>query len=73
MFEDTKTVAFSDLQDGRIVLEEFPGAADNGIRIEARIKYQGFESWSPWVSTQNPVRYRKPISKRKLRNKYNIS
>jgi len=55
MFEDTKTVAFSDLQDGRIVLEEFPGAADNGIRIEARIKYQGFESWSPWVSTQNPV------------------
>lgn len=55
MFEDTKTVAFSDLQDGRIVLEEFPGAADNGIRIEARIKYQGFESWSPWVSTQNPI------------------
>jgi len=55
MFEDTKTVAFSDLQDGQIVLDEFPGAADNGIRIEARIKYQGFESWSPWVSTQNPI------------------
>lgn len=55
MEEQEKTVASSDLQDGKIVLDDFPGAADNGMRIEGRIKYLGFESWSPWISTQNPI------------------
>jgi len=55
MEEQEKAVASSDLQDGRIVLDDFPGAADNGMRIEGRIKYLGFESWSPWISTQNPI------------------
>ena len=59
MEEQEKTVASSDLEDGKIVLDDFPGAADNGMRIEGRIKYLGFESWSPWISTQNPVRYHK--------------
>jgi len=53
--EQDKEVDFADLTDGKIVLEDFPGAEDNGMKIEARIKYTGFESWSPWVSTQNPI------------------
>ena len=57
MEEQEKTLSTAELQDGKIVLEDFPGASDNGMRIEGRIKYVGFESWSPWISTQNPVRY----------------
>lgn len=45
----------SSIQDGRIILDNFPGAADNGMKIEGRIKYPGFDSWSPWVSTADPV------------------
>ena len=56
MEEQEKTVASSELQDGRIVIDDLPGAADNGMRIEGRIKYLGFESLSEWISTQNPVR-----------------
>lgn len=55
MEQQEKTILLSDLQDGRIVLDDFPGAADNGMRIEGRIKYTGFESWSPWISTRDPV------------------
>jgi len=55
MEEQEKTVASSELQDGRIVIDDFPGAADNGMRIEGRIKYLGFESLSEWISTQNPI------------------
>ena len=57
MEEQERTLSTAELQDGKIVLEDFPGASDNGMRIEGRIKYVGFESWSPWISTQNPVRY----------------
>ena len=57
MEQQEKTILLSDLQDGRIVLDDFPGAADNGMRIEGRIKYTGFESWSPWILTRDPVRY----------------
>merc|ERR1719153_1604534 len=55
MDEQETTIPISDLQDGKIVLEDFPGAADNGMRIEARIKYLGFDSWSPWISTETPI------------------
>ena len=55
MEEQERTLSTAELQDGKIVLEDFPGASDNGMRIEGRIKYVGFESWSPWISTQNPV------------------
>jgi len=55
MEQQEKTILLSDLIDGRIVLDDFPGAADNGMRIEGRIKYTGFESWSPWISTRDPV------------------
>ena len=55
MDEQERTIPMSELQDRRIVLDNFPGAADNGMRIEARIRYLGFESWSPWISTKNPV------------------
>eukprot|EP00092_Neocalanus_flemingeri_P105865 GFUD01135762.1.p1 GENE.GFUD01135762.1~~GFUD01135762.1.p1 ORF type:complete len:785 (-),score=164.61 GFUD01135762.1:1070-3424(-) len=55
MDEQERTVAASDLLEGKIVLDDFPGAADNGMFIEGRIKYLGFESWSPFVSTKNPV------------------
>lgn len=55
MEEQERTLSTAELQDGKIVLEDFPGASDNGMRIEGRIKYVGFESWSPWISTQNPI------------------
>jgi len=54
MEEQEIEVGLSELQDGRIVLDDFPGAADSGMKIEGRIKYAHFESWSPWISTQNP-------------------
>ena len=55
--EQEKRFSLSDLEDGKIVLDDFPGATDNGMQIQARIKYLGFESWSPWISTENPVNY----------------
>lgn len=48
-------IEFSEIQDGKIILDDFPGAGDNGMKIEGRIKYLGFDSWSPWISTSDPV------------------
>jgi len=48
-------IEFSEIEDGKIILDDFPGAGDNGMKIEGRIKYLGFDSWSPWISTSDPV------------------
>lgn len=53
--EEEKTVNHEDTENGRIILDEFPGAGDNGMKIQGRVKYAGFELWSPWVSTADPV------------------
>ena len=70
MEQQEKKILLSELHDGRIVLDDFPGAADNGMRIEGRIKYTGFESWSPWISTRDPVRYRPLCALTKLTPQY---
>ena len=51
---ETRTLQPSEEEDASLIIEEFPGAADKGMRLEARIKYaDGF--FSPWVSSKEPV------------------
>jgi len=47
------TIPSESLKDGKIVLDSFPQAVSKGVKIEGRIKYHGFESWSPWISSQS--------------------
>ena len=49
------TIPSESLKDGKIVLDSFPQAVSKGVKIEGRIKYQGFDSWSPWISSQSQV------------------
>jgi len=53
--EEETSINHVDTEEGRIILNEFPGAGDNGMKIQGRVKYAGFEIWSPWVSTADPV------------------
>ena len=39
------------LEDGKITVE----APQENSKIEGRMRYQGFESWSPWISSDSPV------------------
>ena len=39
------------LEDGKITII----ATIENTKIEGRIKYQGFDSWSPWISSDVPV------------------
>lgn len=39
------------LEDGRIRLSEFKHG-----EIQGRIKFEGFETWSPWISSDSPLR-----------------
>ena len=41
-------------EDGTLVIENFPGAADMGMRLEARILYSDGVA-SPWISSKEPV------------------
>jgi len=41
-------------EDGTLFIEEFPGAGDRGMRIEARINYAD-GILSPWVSSKEPT------------------
>jgi hypothetical protein len=41
------------LDKGRIVLK-FP-ASGYGGHVEGRIKYSGFENWSPWIKSSGPL------------------
>ena len=41
----------SDIEDGKITVELQPENAE----IEARIRYEGFDSWSVWISPVQPV------------------
>ena len=54
---EEKTVLFAELEDGLIVLDEVTGAEEGDMKIEGRIKYDGFgETYnSPWISTNNKV------------------
>ena len=49
------TISISDLQEGKIVLDDFPATVEDGMKVEGRVKYLGFDSWSPWISSQNQV------------------
>jgi len=40
-------------EDGTLVIEDFPGAADKAMRLEARIKYSD-GVFSPWISSKEP-------------------
>merc|ERR1712179_162486 len=40
-------------EDGTLVIDQFPGADDKGMRLEGRIKY-GDGVFSPWVSSKEP-------------------
>jgi len=53
--EQEKTISHGETNEGVITLEEFPGAGDNGMKIEGRVKYSGFDVWSPWIATDDPV------------------
>merc|ERR1712179_569852 len=41
-------------EDGTLVIDQFPGADDKGMRLEGRIKY-GDGVFSPWVSSKEPA------------------
>ena len=41
-------------EDGTLVIEDFPGAGDKAMRLEARIVYTGGVA-SPWISSKEPV------------------
>jgi len=40
-------------EDGTLVIEDFPGAADKAMRLEARILYSD-GVFSPWISSKEP-------------------
>ena len=42
------------LEQGRIVLK-FPSTPGYGGQVEGRIKYAGFDSWSPWIKSTGPL------------------
>lgn len=56
--EDTEsevTIPSTDLVEGNIIIiDDFPQTVDNGMMIEGRIKYAGYD-WSPWISSQSKV------------------
>jgi len=51
---ETRTLQPSEEEDASLIIEEFPGAADKGMRLEARIKYAD-GVFSPWVSSREPT------------------
>ena len=52
--QETRTLQPLEEEDVSLTIEEFPGAADKGMRLEARIKYAD-GVFSPWVSSREPV------------------
>lgn len=52
--QETRTLFPSESEDGILLIEDFPGAADNGMSLEARIKYSD-GVLSPWVSSKDPT------------------
>ena len=40
-----------DIEDGKITVE----LQEENVEIEARIRYEGFDSWSVWISPDQPV------------------
>ena len=51
-YEDVeKYIDPEDIQDGKIALI----ANSENIKIEARIKYKGFQNWTEWISSDMPV------------------
>ena len=44
-------LASSDIEYGKVTVELQPDNAE----IEARIRYEGSESWSVWISSDQPV------------------
>ena len=53
--EEEKSLDPSEMaEDGTLVIENFPGAADMGMRLEARIVYSDGVA-SPWISSKEPV------------------
>jgi Fe2+ transport system protein B len=52
--QETRTLFPSESEDGILLIEDFPGAADNGMSLEARIKYTD-GVFSSWVSSKDPT------------------
>jgi len=46
-------------EDGTLVIEDFPGAADKAMRLEARILYSD-GVFSPWISSKEPSEINPP-------------
>ena len=42
------------LQQDNVILLNFPGASSPNLNLEARIKYQNFNSYSPWIQSADP-------------------
>ena len=49
------TIPLADLKEGKIILDNFPQEVDKGVKIEGRIKYLGFDTWSPWSFSPSEV------------------
>ena len=43
----------TNIADGKITVK----VKSVDAKIETRIKYEGFENWSDWISTDRPVSY----------------
>ena len=48
---ESKLLPYSITVDGKICVELKSSSAE----IEARIRYEGFDSWSPWIATDEQV------------------
>merc|ERR1712059_100284 len=48
------SVTLQPSEDGTLIIENFPGAGDRGMRVEARLKYVD-GVFSPWVSSKEPT------------------
>ena len=57
--KDTKSLEvtnpISELHEGKIVLDNFPLDVDKGFSIVGRLRYKGFDSWSPWIENSRQV------------------
>jgi len=42
------------LENGHILIS-FPGASGPGFNLEGRIKYDGFDNYSPWIRSRDPA------------------
>ena len=49
------TGPIAETHEGKIVLDNFPQDVDKGFSIVGRLRYKGFDSWSPWIESSRQV------------------